>query len=68
MALDILPLLEAEAKERQGTRTDITEKIPESAGESREKAAELVGSNPRYVPEAKSQRPTESPHPSTRRP
>lgn len=42
------------AKERQGTRTDITEQIPESdKGEAREKAARAVGSNAHYVSDAK---------------
>jgi len=56
-------MLEAEARQRQialaGTRpnksgTDLTELIPGGdAGESREKAAELVGVNPRYISDAK---------------
>ena len=47
-------LLEAEAKERQGTRTDIHQKIDEGdAGQALDKAAELVGSNRQYVSEAK---------------
>ena len=41
IAVDLLPMLEKEARERQGTRTDlnITPKMAES-GESREKAGE----------------------------
>ena len=31
VALDVLPMLEEEARERQGTRTDIKEIIPESS-------------------------------------
>jgi len=51
-----LPLLEAEAKKRQGARNDINipEKIPESKqSESREQAAQIVGANARYVSDAK---------------
>lgn len=54
VAVEMLPLLEAEAKERQGARTDIVEKIPPSEmGKAREKAAAIVGTNPRYVSDAK---------------
>lgn len=62
-AANALPWFEKEAKERQkllsGTRSgpgqkQVTEKIPEPAkGESRQKAAELFHTNPRYVLEAK---------------
>ena len=53
-AVQALPFLEAEAKQRQGARTDITELIPESdKGEAREKAAEMFGTNARYVGDAK---------------
>ncbi len=42
------PMLEAEAKNRQGARTDITKQIPESdRGEAREKAAAIMGTNER---------------------
>jgi len=38
------------AKERQGTRTDIRENIPESdKGRARDKAAEKTGANPKYI-------------------
>lgn len=54
VAVELLPYLEAEAKARQGTRTDIVEKIPPSeTGKARDKAAEMVGTNPRYVSDAK---------------
>ena len=46
-------MLEEEAKERQGTRTDIKEIIPGSAGQARDKAAEILNTNPRYVSDAK---------------
>ena len=39
IALESLPFLEKEAKERQGTRTDIVEIIPESSGRAREHVA-----------------------------
>lgn len=53
LAVDILPQLESEAKERQGARNDINlvEKIPPS--KSRDIAAELMNTNPRYVSDAK---------------
>ena len=55
IALDVLPMLEAEAKTRQGARTDIPELIPEcETGESRDKAAEMFQTNARYVQIAKS--------------
>ena len=50
----MLPLLEQQAKERQGTRTDIREKLPEgSTGKASEHAAAAVKVNPRYVSDAK---------------
>ena len=60
--MDILPILEKEAKERQiklaGIRLnkpDLPEKFPEppNEGESREFAAKLTGTNSRYVSDAK---------------
>jgi hypothetical protein len=47
--------VEAErARERQGTRTDIAEKIPQGeTGRARDKAASAVGANPHYVSDAK---------------
>ena len=65
VALDILPMLEAEAKERQRAaggdkrRSDankaVPEKIPEAVPrrEARDAAAQLAGTNPRYVSDAK---------------
>ena len=58
VAVGMLPLLEAEAKERQAHgqtspgRT-LREKIPQATGRASEKAAALVGTNPRYVSDAK---------------
>ena len=58
VALDVLPALKAEAKERQGTRTDldnITQRIVESSRSDRESAqyaAKLTGTNRTYVAEA----------------
>lgn len=57
VAANMLPLLEAEAKERQLStlkhNTD-KEKIPErDKGQARDKAAAIVGVNPRYVSDAK---------------
>jgi len=63
VATEVLPILEAEARERQitlaGTRpngvdTDLREIIPQgTAGRASERAAELVGVNPRYISDAK---------------
>ncbi len=54
IAVDLLPYLEAEARERQGRRTDIREKIPEGEeGRARDHAAKLAQVNPRYVSDAK---------------
>ena len=54
IALDVLPELEREARERQGARTDIRENIPESPkGKAAEQAAALVSVNPHYVSDAK---------------
>lgn len=53
-ALEALPLLEAEAKKRQGSRNDITQKFAEcESGEARDKAAELFDTNRQYVSDAK---------------
>lgn len=47
IALDILPMLEAEAKERQGSREDIVEKFPQcDRSKARDQAAEIVQTNP----------------------
>ncbi len=54
VALKALPALEAEAKERQGARTDLPEQIPEGeTGDAREKAATAFKVNPHYVSDAK---------------
>jgi ParB-like chromosome segregation protein Spo0J/DNA-directed RNA polymerase subunit RPC12/RpoP len=54
IAVNILPLLEKEAKERQGTRTDIAENFPQSQmGRSRDQAAKIAGVNPHYVSDFK---------------
>lgn len=59
VGLDILPHLEAEAKERQlatlKQNTADVEIIPprEHTGKARDIAAEMVGTNPRYVSDAK---------------
>lgn len=59
VVLDVLPMLEAEARERQATSTggadpQLTETIPEAEkGEAREQAADLFQTNPRYVSDAK---------------
>lgn len=56
LAVDLLPELEAEAKERQGSRSDLNfvEKVPQSnEARSRDRAAELVQVNERYVSDAK---------------
>lgn len=54
ISLDVLPMLEDEARERQGARTDIVEIIPPSNnGKARDQAAALFQTNGRYVQEAK---------------
>jgi len=60
IAVEMLPMLEAEAKERMvaggEARQQGVEKIPhpeEDKGKSRDKAAELSGANPRYVSDGK---------------
>lgn len=51
-ATKAMPLLRAEAKERQ-MRKSVVERIPpQSKGKARDKAAELFGVNPRYVSDA----------------
>jgi hypothetical protein len=53
-AVALLPLLEAEAKERQGTRTDIKAILPGSSfGQARTQAASLTGASDGYVRDAK---------------
>jgi hypothetical protein len=54
IAAEALPMYEAEARQRQGSRTDLPEIFPEGdSGEAREKAAEQFDVNPRYVQDAK---------------
>lgn len=58
VAVEILPILEAEAKQRQGERTDLHNDIVEifpqcDGGRARDIAAEITGTNGRYVSEAK---------------
>jgi ParB-like chromosome segregation protein Spo0J len=56
-ATDVLPKLEAEAKAKQGQRTDLNfgQKVDQSSREPRasEQAAELLGTNRQYVSDAK---------------
>ena len=52
--MEMLPLLEEEARKRQGTRTDIKEKIPESEySKATEQAAQIPNTNHHYVSDAK---------------
>jgi ParB-like chromosome segregation protein Spo0J len=60
MGADLLDELEIEARERQratlkrGSERPVVEEIPErEQGRARDKAAEIVGTNPRYVSDAK---------------
>lgn len=54
LAVDILPLLEKEAKDRQGTRTDLVGKIPQGdEGKSRDKASEVFNVDASYISAAK---------------
>ena len=53
IAVDAEALFAREAKERQGTRTDIKEKVPESVGQARDQAAAMFNVNPHYVTDAK---------------
>jgi hypothetical protein len=58
LATDLLPLLEAEARERQGTRTDLGTSVNDltevNGGRATERAAKLFGTNRQYVADAKS--------------
>ena len=55
VALELLPEFEKEAKQRQGSREDIVQKIaPSEKGKARDKAAAVVGVNRQYVSDAKS--------------
>lgn len=54
VAVEALPHFEREAKQRQGSREDIVEKIPEcQKGRARDKAGSMFNVNPRYVEDAK---------------
>lgn len=57
IALDILPMLEAEARERQGSRNDLTsvKELTEVEAPQRatEEAARITGTNRQYVSDAK---------------
>ena len=55
IAVEILPMLEREAKERQGKRTDLTsvKNLTEVAQRAADNAARLVGTNREYVAAAK---------------
>jgi len=55
LALDILPLMEAEARERmsEAASEGVEFVPPPEAGKSRDHAAAAVGVNPRYVSDAK---------------
>jgi hypothetical protein len=63
IGVDFMPVEEAAAKDRQrgsggdrksGAAKSVTEKIPEpKGGEAREKVAEMVGVNPRYIQDGK---------------
>lgn len=55
-ALDVEARYAEQARERQGTRTDlgnIPERFPESQGDARDKAAAVTGANPHYITDAK---------------
>lgn len=54
LAAELLPEFEKEARQRQGARNDITQKIAEgSQGEAREKASGVFNTNRQYVSNAK---------------
>lgn len=54
ISIDLESMYAIEAKERQGTRTDIVEIIPQSDfGKAREQAAKDMNTNARYVQDAK---------------
>lgn len=54
LAVEILPWEEKEARDRQGSRSDLGERIPPgSTGKARDKAAQKTGANPHYVSDAK---------------
>ncbi len=54
VAVEMLPWLEEEAKQRQGTRNDIVEIIPQSKqAKARDEAAQVAHTNAHYVQDAK---------------
>lgn len=55
VALDILPVLEAEAKARMlaGKKFDPVQKVVQGSGKSSEQAADMLGTNRQYVSDAK---------------
>lgn len=55
IALDVLPMLEQEAKERQGERTDLTsvKDLTHDPQRASEQAATIFGTNRQYVSDAK---------------
>lgn len=54
VALEVLPMLEAEAKERQKRKPEsVPEIIPEQKSDARDEAAKLFNVNPHYVSDAK---------------
>ncbi len=56
VSLDVEKYLAEDARKRQGTRTDLIDDFPEffpESGEARQQAADLVGTNPHYVTDAK---------------
>jgi len=56
LAVSLLPALEAEARERQGTRTDLGRNLPAilpEGGEAREQAGKLLDVGARYIQDAK---------------
>lgn len=53
IAVDVLPVLEWEAKKRQLAGVNLPALMPEGPGESREQAAEMFNVSPRYVADAK---------------
>ena len=59
VAMDVLPMLEAEAKERQGARIDLETSVKKLTDveprftRAGEQAAQMVGTNRQYVSDAK---------------
>jgi ParB-like chromosome segregation protein Spo0J len=53
LAVELLPLYAEEARTRQGTRTDLQEKMPSSSGQARDRAGAAFGVSGRYVEHAR---------------